>query len=259
MQFADNQSSYLAGVAAALTSRTGTIGFVGGMDAVDIWAFHGGFQAGAQSVDPNIEVQFEYLADAGDYSGFVDAAGAEEAASRMYEAGADVVFHAAGDAGVGVFEAATALSTDERQLWAIGVDSDQYETVDMLPGAVNPDAWRRHILTSVIKRFDIATHDVIADFTQGGFIPGKLMYDLASRAVDLSFSGGYMNDFFAERSNAARNADQRRHRHRAVLPDRTDGRGPLLRRAPSRRPLLALTLVGSLLSRANVEPASTRH
>ena len=121
----------------------------------------------------------------------------------MYEAGADVVFHAAGGAGVGVFEAATALSTDERQLWAIGVDSDQYETVQMLPGAVNPDAWRRHILTSVIKRFDIATHDIITDFTQGGFVPGKRAYDLASRAVDLSFSGGYLNEFFGE-INAAR-------------------------------------------------------
>ena len=66
MQFADNQSSYLAGVAAALTSRTGTIGFIGGMDAVGIWAFHGGFQAGAQSVDPNIEVQFEYLRRGGE-------------------------------------------------------------------------------------------------------------------------------------------------------------------------------------------------
>ena len=128
-QFADNQSSYLAGVAAALKSQSGTIGFIGGIDSWFIWTFHAGYEAGARSIDPDIEILSSYLAEPPDFSGFVDPLRAEEAAEGMFEAGADVVFHAAGDSGVGVFEAATTLSTADRHLWAIGVDSDQYESV----------------------------------------------------------------------------------------------------------------------------------
>ena len=194
IQLADNQSSYLAGVAAALKSQTGTIGFVGGADAGFIWPFHAGYEAGARSVDPDVEVLSEYLGEFPDLSGFADPGRAEEAARRLYEAGADVVFHAAGDSGVGIFEAAVGLSTDDRHLWAIGVDSDQYETVSNLAGAVHPEAWRLHILTSVIKRLDLAMYEVIGDFTRGELAPGRITFDLASRAVDISYSGRYLND-----------------------------------------------------------------
>ena len=133
---------------------------------------------------------------------FGDPARAEAAAGRLYEAGADVVFHAAGDSGVGVFEAAATLSTDDRHLWAIGVDSDQYETVSDLPGAVHPGLWRFHILTSVIKRLDIAIYEVIADFINGELASGKITFDLASRAVDISYSGRYLNDVFVQIEDA---------------------------------------------------------
>jgi len=202
MQLADNQSSYLAGVAAAMKSQTGTIGFVGGSDAVFIWPFHAGFEAGARSVDPNIEVIYEYIGEFPDLAGFVNPGAAEEAARRLYEAGADVVFHAAGDSGVGVFEAATTLSTDDSKLWAIGVDSDQWATVAFLSGAIHPEEWRKHILTSVIKRLDIATYEVIADFTKGELAPGKITFDLASRAVDISYSGRHLDDVFGQIEDA---------------------------------------------------------
>ena len=195
LQFADNQSSYLAGVAAALTSRSGKVGFVGGVDAIDIWTFHAGFEAGARSIDPDIEVLFEYISVSPDFSGFLDPAGARASAARLYEAGADVIFHASGGSGVGVFAAAAELSTDARHLWAIGVDSDQYFSVLSLPGAVDPGSWQRHILTSVIKRVDVATYDVVTDFTNGELVPGKRAYDLASRAVDLSYSGGFVTPY----------------------------------------------------------------
>ena len=103
---------------------------------------------------------------------------------------------------MGVFEAATGLSTDELKLWAIGVDSDQYVTVEQLSSAVHPEEWRKHILTSVIKRLDIATYEVITDFIDGRLARGKITFDLASRAVDLSFSGGYINDFVGEIKDA---------------------------------------------------------
>ncbi|HEX5038545.1 MAG TPA: BMP family ABC transporter substrate-binding protein, partial [Candidatus Limnocylindria bacterium] len=202
MQFADNQSSYLAGVAAALTSRTGTIGFVGGVDIPEIWTFHAGYEAGARSVNPGIEVLFEYLSAPPDFNGFGDAEGAEVAAGDMFSAGADVVFHAAGDAGVGIFEAATQRSTEDSQLWAIGVDSDQFETVLNIPGAIHPQAWRHHILTSVLKRVDMATHQVMQEYTEGTLPPGRIVFDLGSRAVDLSFSGGYINHLLGEIQDA---------------------------------------------------------
>ena len=78
MQLADNQSSYLAGVAAALKSQTGKIGFVGGADAGFIWPFHAGYEAGARSVDPDIEVIYEYVGEYPDLTGFDDPGWAEE-------------------------------------------------------------------------------------------------------------------------------------------------------------------------------------
>jgi basic membrane lipoprotein Med (substrate-binding protein (PBP1-ABC) superfamily)/DNA-binding SARP family transcriptional activator len=202
MQLADNQSSYLAGVAAALKTQTGTIGFVGGVDEWFIWPFHAGYEAGARSVDPDIEVIYEYLGEFGDLTGFGDPVRAEAAARRLFEAGADVVFHAAGDSGVGVFEAATTMSTNDLKLWAIGVDSDQYDTVQYLSGAIHPEDWRKHILTSVIKRLDIAMYEVIADFTKGELASGKITFDLADRAVDISYSGRYLDDVFIQIEDA---------------------------------------------------------
>lgn len=192
--FAENEGAYLAGVAAALKSETGTIGFIGGTDDWFIWTWLAGYEAGARSIDPEVELMTAYLGARADIGGFHDAAQAEDRARRMFEAGADVVFHAAGDSGVGVFEAATALSSANRHLWAIGVDTDQYQTVYSLPGAVHPDAWRRHILTSVVKRVDVASYEFVADFARGEFQSGRRTFDLASGGMAISYSGGFLND-----------------------------------------------------------------
>jgi basic membrane lipoprotein Med (substrate-binding protein (PBP1-ABC) superfamily)/DNA-binding SARP family transcriptional activator len=193
----DNEGSYLAGVAAALKSKTGTIGFIGGYDGGVIWSFHAGFVAGARSVDPDIEVEFLYLAGANDFSGFHNAAAAEGLARGMYEHGADVIFAAAGDSGVGVFEAATALSTADRQLWAIGVDTDQHESVLGLSGAVHSEAWRRHILTSVLKRVDVAVYEIVKDFARGRFTSGPRLFNVATGGLDIAYSGGHIDDIRA--------------------------------------------------------------
>ena len=197
IDFLDHEGAYLAGVAAAHRSVSGTIGFIGGHDGGVIWAFHAGYVAGAQSVDPDIEVPFQYLASGDDFSGFHNADGAESAARRMYEQGADVIFAAAGDSGVGVFEAATALSTDDRHLWAIGVDADQYESVLRMAGAVHPEAWRRHILTSVLKRVDVANYEIIKDFAQDRFTPGARPFNVANGGLDIAYSGGHIEDIRA--------------------------------------------------------------
>src|SRR5262245_24800354 len=190
----DNEGSYLAGVAAALKSRTGTIGFIGGYDGGVIWSFHAGFDAGARSIHPDIEVEFLYLTGGNDFSGFHNAAAAEDAARAMYERGADVIFAAAGDSGVGVFEAATALSTADRQLWAIGVDTDQHESVLRLSGAVHSEAWRGHILTSVLKRVDVAVYEIVKDFARERFTSGARVFNVATGGLDISYSGGHIDD-----------------------------------------------------------------
>jgi basic membrane protein A len=189
--FAEQEGAYLAGVAAALTSQSGKIGFIGGYDDGFIWTWHAGYEAGARSIQPTIEILSAYLSYE---SGFHDAPAAEEEASRMFGAGADVVFHAAGDSGVGVIAAATALSTAEHQLWAIGVDSDQYVTVSAISGVVHPELWREHILTSVLKRVDVANYELLAEFARGDFRPGRHTFDLASGDVDISYSGGFIDD-----------------------------------------------------------------
>ena len=189
--FAEQEGAYLAGVAAALTSRSGKIGFIGGYDDGFIWTWHAGYEAGARSIRPEIEIFSTYLSNE---TGFHDAPAANAEARRMFEAGADVVFHAAGDSGVGVIAAATGLSTAEHQLWAIGVDSDQYVTVGAISGVVHPDRWRQHILTSVLKRIDVATYELLAEFAQGKFRPGRHTFDLASGDMDISYSGGFLED-----------------------------------------------------------------
>jgi basic membrane protein A len=195
--FRDNEGGYLAGVAAAHRSRTGTIGFIGGHDSGPIWNFHAGFVAGARSVRPDVEVPYQYLAAGNDFSGFYNPDAAEAVARGMYEQGADIIFAAAGESGVGAFEAAAALSTSDRQLWAVGVDTDQYETVLQLSGAIHSEAWRRHILTSVLKRVDVANYEIVKDFAEGRFTPGARTFDVANGGLDISFSGGYIEDLRA--------------------------------------------------------------
>ncbi len=189
-----SEPSYLAGAAAALKSTTGVIGYVGGVDWDGIWGFQAGFEAGARAVDPDIDVRVTYLSE-GDFTGFGDIAGAKAAALEMFGRGADVVMHAAGTAGLGVIEAATEYSRAEgRHVWAIGVDTDQYETVMRLPGATDAGAWQSHILTSVLTGIDTMTYAVVADHARGTFRPGAWKWGLASGAIGISYSGGYIDD-----------------------------------------------------------------
>ena len=96
--------------------------------------------------------------------------------------------------GIGVFDAATTMSRPGRQLWAIGVDSDQFETVRSLAGAVDPDAWRSHILTSVVLHQDLAVYTLLKEFARGEFRSGTRIFDLASHGVAISYSGGFIDD-----------------------------------------------------------------
>ena len=199
VRFSTHEASYLAGFAAARTTKTGIVGFIGGVDTDVIWPFEAGYVAGVRAADPDVEVRVAYLSSPPRFGeGFQNPRAGERSASRMFDAGADVVFAAAGTSGLGVIEAATQGSTDQRHLWAIGVDSDQYETVMRLPGTVDAEGWQRHILTSVVKRFDRAVYGVLARFARDDFTAGPLQYDLEDGGVDISYSGGHIETLRAE-------------------------------------------------------------
>lgn len=192
--WADQEGSFLAGVAAALTSATGTIGFLGGVDNEVIRRFWAGYEAGALAASPDIRILSAYMSRPPDLNGFSDYERAERAARRMYGEGADVVFAAAGSAGLGAFEAAADMSGGPNgQLWAIGVDTDQYETTRALAGSLGAQRWRPHILTSMVKSFDGGIYAVLEDFAHGEFTPGRHNLDLASGSVGISYSGGFID------------------------------------------------------------------
>jgi basic membrane protein A len=187
--FATEQGSFLAGAAAALKSGTGVIGFVGGVEISAIEQFRAGYEAGARAADPGIDIRSEYLTEPYDFSGFDNETLGFQAAERLYRGGVDIIFHAAGVSGFGVFEAATQLSPElGRQLWVIGVDTDQGGDLS----AVDP--WKPHILTSMRKRYDHATSVVVEEYSRGVLTAGKREFDLAAGGVDLAFSGGFIDD-----------------------------------------------------------------
>jgi basic membrane lipoprotein Med (substrate-binding protein (PBP1-ABC) superfamily)/DNA-binding SARP family transcriptional activator len=195
LRFDDSEASFLAGAVAALTTETGVIGYIGGVDYQFIWGFQAGYEAGARTIDPDIEIVSTYLSTPEEWTGFNDAPRAQEVATELYEAGADVIMHASGNSGLGLFEGARQYSAESgRHVWAIGVDTDQYETVVYLPSATNPEAWRPHILTSVLKEIDTLTYSAIAEYADGTFAPGMRTWGLESGATGISYSGGFLEE-----------------------------------------------------------------
>jgi len=185
--FAEEQGSFLVGAAAALKSQTGKIGFIGGVEIDLIKKFQAGFEAGVKAVNPDAEIIVQYVSQPPDFSGFNDPARGREIGTAMYEQGADVVYHAAGGTGGGLFEAAKEYSeANNTQVWAIGVDSDQYNQVD--------DALKPYILTSMLKRVDVAVYNTIEAFVNGEFQGGIVVFDLSVDGVGYSTSGGFVDD-----------------------------------------------------------------
>ncbi len=188
--FNEAEGSFLVGVAAALTTETDKVGFIGGVCSTPdklIEKFEAGFIAGAKTVNPNITVETEYLSDWDNLAGFSDIAGGNRVALRMFGEDADVVFHAAGGSGAGLFEAAKEFSDAEgTEVWAIGVDSDQYQTVE--------ESVRKHILTSMLKRVDTAVYNIIRAQKNGEFSGGAVNHDLANDGVGYAASGGFVDD-----------------------------------------------------------------
>jgi basic membrane protein A len=179
--FTEEQSSYLAGVAAALTTKSGKVGFIGGVRSPLIQKFQAGFEQGVHDTKPSVAVTSQYLYT-NDDRGFSDPAAAKSKAQGMLGNGIDVIYTAAGSSGNGSIEAVHA----KKGAWAIGVDSDQYED----PGLKQ---YRSSILTSVLKHVNVGVFDLITSVKDKKPLTGTHTYSLKENGVGLSYSGGFIN------------------------------------------------------------------
>ncbi|MBI1803489.1 MAG: BMP family ABC transporter substrate-binding protein [Ignavibacteriae bacterium] len=164
--FREEEGSFLVGTLAALLTKTNVIGFIGGMQSPLIKKFEAGYIAGARYANPKCEVLVGYAGTTGE--AFKNPGKGKELALGQYTRGADIIYHASGVTGLGVFEAARELKK-----LAIGVDSDQYHEA---PG---------NILTSMTKIVDTAVFQSIKAAKESTFVGGRAMiFDLKSNGVD---------------------------------------------------------------------------
>ncbi len=162
--FKEEDGSFLAGALAAMVSKTHNIAFLGGQDIPLLRKFEVGYTAGAKQIDPNIKIQVKYVGN------FDDVAGGKELANVLFGSGADIVFAAAGKAGIGAIDAVKARSAS----YVIGVDSNQD---DMAPGKV---------LTSMVKRVDVGVFRV-AQAAQGKKpLHGHIVLGLKDNGISLT-------------------------------------------------------------------------
>src|SRR5919205_2373616 len=179
--FKEHEGSYLVGILAAKASRTGTIGFLGGMDIGLIHRFAKGYEEGAKSVNPNIRVIDNYV-------GVTDGAWnnpgkGKELSLAQIEKGADVIFTAAGNSGLGAFDAVEQQGMDaggRAKAFVIGVDSNQ--------NGVKPG----FVLTSMVKRVDNAVYQIVSDVVNHNFKGGFHIYGVGEDGV------GYAMDQYNE-------------------------------------------------------------
>lgn len=167
LKFREEEGSYLAGALAAMVSTTHQLGFVGGMDIPLIHKFSAGYRAGALAECPSCEVRV--LFSGMTPVAFKDPGKGHELALSQYQSGVDVIYHAAGGTGLGVFQAAR-----ETKNFAIGVDSDQ--------SAEAPEV----ILTSMVKRIDTAVIDTVAGAKNGKFTSGVRWFGLKEDGLELA-------------------------------------------------------------------------
>ena len=171
--FKEEEGSFLVGAAAALKCACDTIGFLGGQTGFLIGKFEAGYTAGAKAVNPAITVLVQYIGDT--TAAFNDPTAGEALSNQMYDDGAEIIYHASGASGAGLFNAAVAKGK-----LAIGVDSDQYNLVsaDQQP----------LVFTSMIKRVDTAVYEAIKAAKDGTFEGGQRVFGLADDGVGYSTS-----------------------------------------------------------------------
>ncbi len=195
LKFREEEGSFLVGALAALVGKSNRVGFVGGMDIPLIHKFEAGYRAGVRHVCPGCQVVSQYAGVTPD--AFSNPGRGKEMALSQYQQGVNIIFHASGSTGLGVFEAARATGK-----MAIGVDADQYAEA---PG---------HILTSMVKGVDAAVFDAIVRTKDGTFRGGVYQFGLREQGV------GYVYD----ENNSALIPDSVRTRLEGLREDIIAGR-----------------------------------
>jgi basic membrane protein A and related proteins len=198
--FREQEGSYLAGVVAGLMTQVKTdytnpddniVGFLGGQESDLIAKFQAGYEAGVASVCPDCEVIVQYAGSTPD--AFNDPAKGKEISLQQINEGADIIYHASGGTGAGLFDAAK-----DKGIFAIGVDSDQAKLV--------PDA---PILTSVVKRVDNAVYQTIQDANDGNFPSGEVIaFGLKEKGISLAPFGRFDSDVPQEVKDEVKKAQQ---------------------------------------------------
>jgi basic membrane protein A len=169
--FKEEEGSFLVGVIAGLTTKTGKVGFIGGISSPLIKKFESGYRAGVYAVNPKAKVQVAYA------ESFTDTTKGRSLAQNMYNGGTDIIYHASGGVGKGLFD--EVKTRPKGKYWAIGVDMDQ--------SRLAPD----HTLTSMIKRVDVAVFNVTKAIKERKHEPGKeIKYGLKENGVGISDNTG---------------------------------------------------------------------
>jgi len=195
--FKEHEGSYLVGILAAKASRTGTIGFLGGMDIGLIHRFEKGYEEGAKSVNPNIRIIQNYV-------GVTDSAWnnpgkGKELSLAQISKGADVIFTAAGNSGLGAFDAVEQQGKQNGRAthFVIGVDSNQ--------NMVKPG----FVLTSMVKRVDNAVYNIVQEVVEGKFSPGLHVFGLDKDGVGYAMDENNKDIVSAEAIQEAETAKQK--------------------------------------------------
>lgn len=174
IEFKEEEGSFLVGALAALTSKTNKVGFIGGMESSLIKKFETGYKQGVNYANPDCKVLSAYVSVSPE--GFKNPGKAKEIALSQFSAGADIIYHASGLSGLGLFEAAR-----EKNKLAIGVDMDQYKEA---PGFV---------LSSMVKQVDEAVFLTIKDFKENKFTGGVKTFGIKDNGVGFVFDENNKN------------------------------------------------------------------
>ncbi|MFD3498447.1 BMP family protein [Streptomyces sp. NPDC058678] len=174
--FAENEASYLAGVAAAKATKTNIVGFVGGVDVPLIHKFEAGYKQGVTDTNSKVKVISQYLTQTAEEGGFSSPDKGKAAAEGQIEKKADVLYAAAGLSGQGVIEAAA-----KAKVWAIGVDSDQYNQAALA-------SYKGSILTSALKDVGGSVYALAKSVEDGKPLTGIQTFDLKVNGVGLAES-----------------------------------------------------------------------
>lgn len=178
--FAEQESGFMAGVAAALQLKEGDLGFIGGIEIPPVQKFNWGFQQGVAYANANLGTKMTIKAENVVYQGsFNNVAAGKQIAATMYDKGVKAIFAAAGGTGSGVINEAKERAQKGKEVWAIGVDSDQYKD-----GVYSGD--KSVVLTSAIKKVNTATFDLVKEEKEGKFEGGKhLTFDAKNDGIGL--------------------------------------------------------------------------